>query len=145
MPKYVLDTNLIISRKFDPSRPPETTYYSSIVLFELMTASNNLREFRSYQAAWKEAKKSNRLIVPTEADWSSASRISYLLAQERKQQASGKAPKLTSKVKQEIALDCLLAVTAAREGVTVLTLNKYDFNAIRRHCKNLIVMQYPPK
>lgn len=145
MPKYVLDTNLVTSKSFDPARPPETTYYSSIVFFELMTACNNLREYRLYQAAWRDAKKSGRLIVPTEADWLTATRISYALAQERKQQAGGKAPKLTSKVKQEIAMDCLLAVSAAREGVIVLTLNKHDFESIKRHCKKLKVQSYPPQ
>lgn len=145
MPKYILDTNLIISRKFDPDRTPETTYYSSIVFFELMTACNNLREYRLYQAAWREAEKSKRLIVPTEEDWLKATRISYSLAQERKQQSGGKAPKLTSKAKQEIAMDCLLAVSAAREDVIVLTLNKHDFDSIKRHCKNLKVQLYPPQ
>src|SRR5262245_26351041 len=110
-----------------------------------MTASNDLKEFRSYHGVWNEAKKKKRLIVPTETDWLTATRISYMLAQERKHQTGGKAPCLTSKVKQEIAMDCLLAVSAAREGVIVLTLNKQDFDAIKRHCKNLQVQHYPPK
>jgi hypothetical protein len=28
--------------------------------------------------------------------------------------------------------------------VIVLTFNKHDFDAINRHCKNLIVDEYPP-
>ncbi len=141
MPKYILDTNLIISRKFDPQNSPETTYYSSIVLFELMTACNDWKELRSYQAVWKITKKAGLLIVPTAEDWLTASRSSFALAQERKQQAGagGKAPKLSSKVKQEIAMDCLLAVSATREGITVLTNNRHDFDAIRRQLKRLTV------
>jgi predicted nucleic acid-binding protein len=75
--------------------------------------------------------------VPNPEDWMTASRIAYALAQERKHQAGGQAPKQTAKVKQEIAFDCLLAASAAREGVTVVTLDRNDFQAIRRHCKNL--------
>ena len=144
MSKYVFDTNLVISRVYDPYKLPETTYASSVVFFELMTACNDLRERRAYEASWRETKKSELLIIPTEEDWLTASRISFALAQERKQQAGGRAPRLTSKVKQEIAMDCLLAVSAAREGVIVLTLNKHDFDAIKRHCRNLKVQQYPP-
>ncbi|MBI3652985.1 MAG: hypothetical protein HY231_18320 [Acidobacteria bacterium] len=143
MPRYVADTNLVISRKFDPERPPETTCQSSIVLFELMTACNDWKEYRSYQAVWNRAKKEGLLIVPTAEDWLAASKISFALAQERKQQAGGKAPRLSAKVKQEIAMDCLLAVSAAREGVIVLTLNRADFTYIKRHCKNLLVQEYP--
>jgi predicted nucleic acid-binding protein len=139
LPKYILDTNLIISRKFDPQNSPETTYYSSIVLFELMTACNDLKELRSYQAVWKITRRDGLLIVPTEEDWLTASRVSFALAQERKQQSGGKAPKLTAKAKQEIAMDCLLAVSAAREGITVLTNNRHDFDAIKRHLKRLTV------
>jgi predicted nucleic acid-binding protein len=78
-------------------------------------------------------------------DWLRASRISFNLSQERKQQLGGKAPKLSSTVKQEILMDCLLAVSAAREGAILLTLNHKDFEYIRRHCKNLQVQEYPTK
>jgi predicted nucleic acid-binding protein len=143
VPKYLFDTNLVISKKYDPQNLPETTYASSIILFELMTACNDMRERRAYEAMWRDTKKDGVLIVPTEEDWLAASKISFALAQERKQQQGGKSPKLSSKVKQEIAMDCLLAVSAAREGVIVLTLNRTDFDYIKRHCKNLQVQEYP--
>jgi predicted nucleic acid-binding protein len=145
MAKFVLDTNLYISKRFTPNNLPETTYYSSVVLFELMTACNDLREFRAYQLVWNLAEKDGLLIVPNEKDWLRASRISFNLSQERKQQSGGKAPKLSSKVKQEILMDCLLAVSVAREGAVLLTLNHKDFDYIRRHCKNLQVQEYPTK
>jgi predicted nucleic acid-binding protein len=141
--KYIFDTNLVISKRYDPDRSPETTYQSSVVLFELMTACNDLREYRAYQAVWNRAKKDALLVVPNEADWLLASRISFTLAQERKQQSGGKAPRLTAKVKQEIALDCLLAASAEREGIIILTLNRHDFDYLKRHCKNLQVQEYP--
>lgn len=145
MAKFVLDINLYISKRFKPDNLPETTCYSSVVLFELMAGCNDLREFRAYQMVWKIAEKDGLLIVPTEQDWLQASRISFHLSQERKQQAGGKAPKLSSKVKQEILMDCLLAVSSSREDAILLTLNHKDFDYIRRHCKNLQVQEYPAK
>jgi predicted nucleic acid-binding protein len=145
MAKFVLDTNLYISKRFTPNNLPETTYYSSVVLFELMTACNDMREFRAYQMVWNIADKEGLLIVPNEKDWLQASRISFNLSQERKQQSGGKAPKLSAKVKQEILVDCLLAASAAREGIILLTLNHKDFDYIKRYCKSLLVQEYPTK
>ncbi len=143
MAKYIFDTNPIISGKYALDRLPEVTYISSIVHFELITACNDLRERRAYESSWRNFEKVGRLIVPKPEDWLKASQISFALAQERKQQAGGKAPKLSAKIKQEIAMDCLLAVSAAREDIIVLTLNLTDFDYIKRHCPKLKVQTYP--
>jgi predicted nucleic acid-binding protein len=140
VPKFVYDTNIYISRLAEMLPPLKTLYASSVVLLERMTAANNRSEYNSHLAAWQKAQKEKLLLVPTAEDWKKAGQISYNLAQERKQQAGGKSPKLTAKVKQEIALDCLLAVTAARQGVMVITTNSADFEAIKRHCRNLKIL-----
>lgn len=137
MPKYVYDTSIYISKLADRIPPLKTLYASSVVLFERMTSANNRSEYNSHLGAWQQAERDKLLIVPNREDWKQAGQISYRLAQERKQEAGGKSPKRTAKVKQEIALDCLIAVSAAREGVTVVTTNAGDFEAIKRHCKNL--------
>ncbi len=74
--------------------------------------------------------------MPTESDWLEASRIQFLLAQERKKDAGGKSPRRTAKVKQELALDCLIAVSACRENIIVVT-NDSDFWAIKRYLKKI--------
>ena len=79
--------------------------------------------------------------MPTESDWLEASRIQFLLAQERKKDAGGKSPRRTAKVKQELALDCLIAVSACRENITVVT-NDSDFWAIKRYLKKLKLLQF---
>jgi predicted nucleic acid-binding protein len=140
VPKFVYDTNIYISKLAEKMPPLKTLYDSSVVLFERMTSANNRGEYNKHLGAWQQAEKDKLLIIPNREDWKLAGQISYLLAQERKAQAGGKSPKLSSKVKQEIALDCLIAVSAAREGVTVVTTNNADFDAIKRHCKNLQVM-----
>jgi predicted nucleic acid-binding protein len=105
-----------------------------------MTACNDPKELRQYQKAWKDALEEEILIVPTEEDWLNASRIQFFLAQERKQNAGGKSPKRTAKAKQELALDCLIAVSCCREKIIVVT-NDNDYVAIQRYLKKLKIMK----
>ena len=116
-------------------------YVSEIVFNELMTACSGTKELKRYQKAWKDAREEDFLIVPTEGDWLEASRIQFLLAQERKKDAGGKSPKRTAKVKQELALDCLIAVSCSRENLTIIT-NDNDFWAIQRFLKKLKLLKF---
>ncbi len=120
---------------------PTPLYFSAVVFSELMTACNDTKELKRYQKAWKDAREENLLIVPTESDWLEASRIQFLLAQERKKNAGGFSVKRTAKVKQESALDCLIAVSCARENITVITNDK-DFREIKRYLKKLKLLKF---
>lgn len=106
-----------------------------------MTACNDTKELKQYQKAWKLADESELLIVPTKEDWLKSSRIQFLLAQDRKKDAGGKSPRRSPKVKQELALDCLIAVSACRENITVIT-NDNDFWTIRQYLKKLKLLKY---
>jgi len=107
----------------------------------MTTACNDTKELRAYPQVWKTARTAGRLIVPAESDWLEASRIQFLLAQERKKDAGGKSPKRTAKVKQELALDCLIGVSCSRENVSVIT-NDGDFWTIRRYLKKLKLLKF---
>lgn len=141
MPKFLPDTNIFQSKVFAREKLPTPLYFSSVVFNELMTACNDTKELKAYQKAWKENAGDGFLIVPTESDWLEAGRIQFLLAQERKKDAGGKSPKRTAKIKQEIALDCLIAVSCARENVTVITSDG-DFWEIRRYLKKLKLLKF---
>ena len=106
-----------------------------------MTSCNDTKELKAYQKAWKENASDGFLIVPTESDWLEAGRIQFLLAQEGKKDAGGKSLKRTAKVKQELALDCLIAVSCSRENITVIT-NDNDCWAIRRYLKKLKLLKF---
>ena len=110
-------------------------YFSSIVLMELMTACSDTKELKELQNLWKEASKESRLIVPSEQDIFNASRIQFHLAKDRKD-AKGNATKRPSKIKQEIAMDCLIAGSAWREKVAIVT-NDGDYWEIQRYLKGL--------
>ena len=140
MDKIAFDTNAFESGK--PLLFPNTkVYYSAIVFMELMTACGDTKELKQYQRAYNDAKSESLLIVPNEQDIFDASRIQFHLAQERKKNAGGKSQKRTAKVKQELALDCLIAVSCSRAGLTVIT-NDNDFQAIERYLKKLKLLKF---
>lgn len=141
MDRFLADTNVIQGKPLSVKELPTPLYFSVVVFSELMTACNDTKELKRYQKAWKDSRKENILIVPIESDWLEASRIQFLLAQERKKHAGGKSPKRTPKVIQEWALDCLIAASSARENITVVT-NDSDFGAIGRYLKKLKLQNF---
>lgn len=133
MSKYLFDTNIVTERKLE-TLPPRS-FVSAVVMSELMTAAE-ADEYKLYQAVWQRREKEATLVVPTSNDWLPATRILHLLAQERKKKAGGKSPRRSPAAKQELVMDVLIAVSAARAGITVVT-NDADFEAIRYHHKKL--------
>lgn len=134
--KYLLDTNIIGGKAFGGLRAlPNGQQLSCIVYTELMTAADP-KEYRAYAETWQRAAKDDRLIVPHADDWLTAARILHLLAQERKKNAGGKSPARTATTKQELFADVLIAVSAARAGVVVVT-DDGDFQSIKRLHKKL--------
>ncbi len=137
--EYLLDTNIIGSKVFGDARTlPGGQHLSGVVYAELMTAADP-KEYRAYVETWQRAAADGKLIVPDEDDWMGATRILHLLAQERKKNAGGKSPSRTSSAKQELFADVLIAVSATRVGVAVVT-NDGDFQAIKRLHKKLNVI-----
>lgn len=143
MPKYVFDTRLMISPNYDPYQLPETTCLSSVVYYEFMNTCKDRNERQAYGLAWRNMEEAGLLVIPSDEDMIEANRISAELIRECIHPSGDKVAKLSAKVKQEIALDCLLAVTAAREGVIILALHEQDFDYIKPYCKNLRVQEYP--
>lgn len=136
---YLLDTNIIGSKAFGETLAlPGGQHFSGIVYAELMTAADP-KEYRAYLETWKRAAKVHRLIVPNTDDWLAATRILHLLAQERKRNAGGKSPARTPAAKQELFADVLIAVSATRVGVTIVT-NDADFQAIKGLHKKLQII-----
>jgi len=136
---YLFDTNIISGRTFEAVRRlPAGEHFSCVVLSEVMTAADP-KPFRAYVETWRRAAEDDRLIVPHLDDWLPATRILHLLAQERKRNAGGKSPSRTSAAKQELFADVLIALSAARAGVTVVT-DDGDFRAIKQLHKKLRII-----
>lgn len=132
--KLLFDTNAFESGNLFYSLDVRI-YYSAIVFMELMTACSDSKELKNYQKAYKDAKDENNLIAPNDEDILEAGRIQFHLAKDRKG-AKGNAPKRPAKIKQEIAMDCLIAVSASREKTAIVT-NDTDYWEIQRYLKKL--------
>lgn len=137
MRKYTFDTSFIISNKL--SDIPDNFLLSEVVLLELIGSSQDESTFKRYQAMRKAYESDGLLIVPNSDDWLMTSKIIYWLEQGKKKKNKGNAPPKRPGATQKMALDVLIAVSSRRCGVTVVTENWEDFNAINYYCKfNLI-------
>ena len=72
--------------------------------------------------------------IPNEDDWLLASKVLYLLSQDRRRSHRGKLKRLHPGASQRMALDVLIAVSARRWKAAVVTENWQDFKAIQRYC-----------
>lgn len=132
MPKVTFDTNILISRK--NLQLPDSFYMSVVVLQELVAGAEDETALKSLAVAYREYEKSGRLLVPTAEDWWLVGKVVYALQRGLKSQRGGLAPKMSADQKYRITHDVLIARTAKRAGVTVVTDNLRDFEAIQRFC-----------
>jgi hypothetical protein len=72
--------------------------------------------------------------VPYDDDWLLASKVIFFLTQSRRRSGGGKLRRLDRGVSQRMALDVLLAASARRCKVGVVTENWKDFKLIQRFC-----------
>jgi len=120
MPKLTFDTNIFITHK--RIKLPESFYMSVIVLQELVAGADD-------DATVKKL-LNIKLLVPNAEDWWLAGKVINSLQRGLKSERGGLAPKMTADQKHRISHDVLIARTAKRAGVTVITDNIKDFEAI---------------
>lgn len=132
MPKVTFDTNIFISRK--RVELPDSFYMSVVVLAELVVGAEDEAEVKALNTARREYEKAGRLLVPTGEDWWLAGKVINSLQRGLKSKRGGQTPKLIAEEKYRITNDVLIARTAKREGVTVVTDNTKDFEMIQRFC-----------
>jgi predicted nucleic acid-binding protein len=140
MPYFTYDTSVIISRK--PAVLPGKSgnfLWSAVVLMELTASARDDSQRKIYERLFRRYSEDNSLIVPNEDDWLIASRILYLLSQDRRRSHKGMLKRLHPGASQRMALDVLIAVSARRWKAAVVTENWQDFKAIQRYCKTKIV------
>ncbi len=132
MSKVTFDTNIFISRK--RIELPKSFYLSVVVLQELVAGAEDEAEVKVLNAALKEYDKLGRLLVPTAEDWWLVGKVIYALQKGLKSQRGGLTPRMSADQKYRITHDVLIARSARRAGVTVVTDNVKDFEAIQRFC-----------
>jgi len=107
---------------------------SAVVLQELVAGANDASAMKILERSRHEYRKLNRLLVPTEEDWWYAGLVLNALQRGRKSRKFGKIPRISAAEKYRIINDVLIARTAKRAGVTVVTDNINDFKKIRNFC-----------
>lgn len=99
-------------------------WLSSVVLEELYAGSKPT-DRRILEKLERDFEKAGRLLVPNLGDWTSAGKILAAVAQEFGYEKIGRA-RLTN--------DTLIATSAARNGIRVLTINARDYALLAHFC-----------
>ena len=125
----LLDTSAIITY-----RPSDWGKWISVVVLQELTAgANDKHEIASHQRYLNDRFKSGSLLVPDHEDWFQAGRILNTILRNEKRLSSGKqTPRLSEGKKQSLIRDVLIARTAKRHNLTVVSDNT-DFAMIQRY------------
>jgi predicted nucleic acid-binding protein len=99
-------------------------WLSSVVLEELY-AGTNPKDHRTLEKLERDFDRANRLLIPELSDWTRAGKVLASLAQKYGYERIGQS-RLTN--------DALIATSAARSGITVLTANGRDFARLAEFC-----------
>ena len=140
MPYFTYDTSVLVSRKLTDFREmPPSFLLSAVVLMEITAGARDESERKFYEGIFRQYQKDDSLIVPNEDDWLLASKILFLLTHARRRSPKGRLHRLPPGASQRLALDVLIAVSARRRKVQVVTENWADFKAIQRYCNTTII------
>ena len=132
MPKVTYDSNIFI--KYKPASLPAGFCLSVVVLQELLAGAKDSGETKELEAAYRNYKKASRLLVPDAEDWWQVGLVLNGLQRKRKSKKSGLIPRISIEEKYRITNDVLIARTARRAGVTLVTDNVRDFERIKNFC-----------
>ena len=99
-------------------------WLSSVVLEELYAGSKS-GDRRILERLERDFDKAGRLLVPSLGDWTSAGKTLAAIAQRYGFEKIGRA-RLTN--------DTLIAISAARKGIKVLTMNARDYELLAHFC-----------
>jgi predicted nucleic acid-binding protein len=99
-------------------------WLSSVVLEELF-AGTNPNNYPVLKKLERDFERARRVLVPNLSDWTQTGRVLARLAQKYGYERIGRA-RLTN--------DALIATSAARSGITVLTANQRDFARLAEFC-----------
>lgn len=134
MPTLTFDTLVFITYQPTPERLPVSFRMSVVVLQELIAGAKDDSEVKALEGVYRSYAKEDRLLVPTAGDWIIAGKVINSLQRGRKSRKSGLTPKMAAIEKCRIINDVLIARTAKREGVAVVTDNLRDFEKIKKFC-----------
>ena len=113
------DDAVLMMRRLAPEAP---VWLSAVVLEELYAGVTGQGR-RVVERLERDFGRAQRILVPNLSDWAQAGKVLARLAAEYGYEQIGRA-RLTN--------DALIAMSAARQGITVLTANERDFARLAR-------------
>ncbi len=99
-------------------------WLSSVVLEELFAGANP-NDYVVLEKLERDFERARRVLIPNLSDWTQTGKVLARLAQKYGYERIGRA-RLTN--------DALIATSAARSGITVLTANQRDFARLAEFC-----------
>lgn len=124
---YIAYSSIISSRDIEPG------WYSIVVWQERMVGAGGSKELKWMESECKRIEKEGRLLIPDREAWLMAGRIlNHYLSDLSRKSPSRLRPELGHAEKQNVIRDALIAVSAKKAGVTVISDNK-DFPTIQRY------------
>jgi predicted nucleic acid-binding protein len=103
----------------------ETPLWLSAVVLEELYAGVSPRDQRIVEKLERDFERAGRILIPNRSDWANAGRILARIGQKYGYERIGRA-RLTN--------DALIAASAARAGILVLTANARDFARLKEFC-----------
>jgi predicted nucleic acid-binding protein len=103
----------------------ESPLWLSAVVLEELYAGASSTDRRILEKLERGFEKANRVLVPNLSDWTNAGKILATVAQKNGYEKIGKT-RLTN--------DALIATSAARNGISVITTNPRDFALLAEFC-----------
>lgn len=114
------DSSILLQRWVQES----PLWLSSVVLEELY-AGTNPADRRILEKLERDFERAGRILVPSLADWVLAGKVLAAVAQKHAYEKIGRA-RLTN--------DALIATSAARNGISLITTNPRDFALLADFC-----------
>jgi predicted nucleic acid-binding protein len=102
---------------------PQAPLWLSAVVLEELYAGMSRRDRKVVERLEHDFQRAGRILVPTLSDWAQAGRVLGLIASEYGFEQIGQG-RLTN--------DALIAMSAGRCGITVITANERDFARLRK-------------
>lgn len=103
----------------------ESPIWLSSVVIEELYAGANPNDYRVVEKLVRDFERARRVLVPNLSDWTQAGKVLARLGEKYGYERIGRA-RLTN--------DALIATSAARTGLTVLTMNQRDFARLAEFC-----------
>jgi len=103
----------------------ESPLWLSAVVLEELHAGASRKDYPVLAKLERDFERAQRVLVPNLGDWTHAGKVLARLAEKYGVERIGKA-RLTN--------DALIATSAARTGITVVTVNQRDFGRLAEFC-----------